>query len=127
MKKISRKQNNISEIKEEELTNSGVAKLLIQENENFREDIETLKKSLKKTQDAFEKLRTKLHDVEKENVALQQKDKDSLAIEIIKFCASAGFGIGTAILTLSHYKEIAIGLIILSIFVYIVAMVINRK
>lgn len=127
MSKTNGKQNNISEIKEEELTNSGVAKLLIQENENLRGEIDILKKSLKKTQDAFEKLRGRLHEVEKENVVLSQKDKDSVAVEIIKFCASSAFGVGTAILTISHYKQIALGLIVLGIIVYIIAMVIRRR
>jgi len=80
-------------IKEGDLDSSGVGKLLFLENKELKEELSSLRKSLKRTQDAFEKLREKFHEVDKEKSVMKYHISSSIIPSLLKFLTTGLFGI----------------------------------
>ena len=59
-RKSKRKKFN-SDLQDHELNNSGVAKILLQENQTLKNEVSSLKKSLKVSQNELESLRSRYH------------------------------------------------------------------
>lgn len=86
------KSNNSSSnlrLKEEDLAHPGVGKILLGDNKRLRKECNTLKKSLKLTQDELESLRCKNHELDKENSLLNYRLGNALLPETLKFVSSA--------------------------------------
>lgn len=90
------------------------------------EKINNLESSLKKTQDESEKIRTEKYEIEKENILLKEKLKDSWFISVLEFISSASLGFGLSYLT-THNTQIALSISIPSIIVYIVCVYLTKK
>lgn len=81
------------QIAEDDLKNIGVGKLLYLDNKELKAEISILKKSLKRTQDAFEKMRESFHKMELENGVMKYHISSSYIPEILKFLTSGLVGI----------------------------------
>jgi hypothetical protein len=112
---------------EDELCNSGVGKILLHENGILKKEIDVLKKSLKINQNELEKLRTKNHELDKENTILGYKLTTRILPEFLKFLASS-VGAGVAInFFFNNQIKFAIFSLTISIVIYIGILLIYRK
>lgn len=105
-------------LRDDELNNSGVGKILLSENKRLKEEVEALKKSLKINQNELEKLRSKNHELDKQNSILDYKLNTEFLPEFLKFIASsvgAGFAIN---FFFNNQINLAIISLIISIAVY---------
>jgi Tfp pilus assembly protein PilF len=66
-----------------ELNNSGVSKLLTNENTS-------LKKSLKVAQDTLEQMKEKFYETDKENALLSDRMRIHIFLEVLKLISSVG-------------------------------------
>lgn len=100
MSKKNRKDENIASnptLRDDELSNPGVGKILFNENIRLKAEIDTLKKSLKLNQNELEKLRSKYHELDKEKSILDFRLNTIFLPELLKFLASSvgmGFAVG---------------------------------
>jgi len=76
-------------LREEELLSPGVGKLLVDENNRLRVEIDALKKSLKRVQNKYENLRSKNHALDKENSILNSRLATLFLPEFLKFFTSS--------------------------------------
>ena len=81
------------------------------------EKINNLEASLKKTQDEAEKIRTEKYEIEKKNVLLEEKLKNSTVISILEFLSSAGLGFGLSYFSTNNL-QLAFSISIPSAIVY---------
>ncbi|HSX24605.1 MAG TPA: hypothetical protein VLG69_01420 [Candidatus Andersenbacteria bacterium] len=97
-KKIGRTKNKDSgpTLRDDELSNSGVGKILLEENKKLALEVDALKKSLKVNQNELEKLRGKNHELDKQNSILDYRLNIAFLPEFLKFIASS-FGAGLAV------------------------------
>lgn len=87
--------------------------------------INSLKASLKKTQDGYERERQKNHDLDKEKALLQAKFQNNSAIEFFKFLSSLGIGFAINYITQNNISlGIAFG--IPSVVVFLICLKINK-
>jgi hypothetical protein len=100
MSKNNRKDENINTnptLRDDELGNPGVGKILFNENIRLKAEIDALKKSLKFNQNELEKLRAKNHELDKANSILDFRLNTALLPELLKYLASlvgSGFAVG---------------------------------
>lgn len=87
---------------------------------------ESLKKSLKKTQNALEKMREEKFIHEKDNAVLTHKQKTMFWIEFFKFLSSAGVGFSANYFISGNY-QFALPIAISSIVIFIAALVFSNK
>ncbi|NTW22185.1 hypothetical protein HGA34_01410 [Candidatus Falkowbacteria bacterium] len=124
-----KKKNNkpISQLKDKELCNSGVGKILFAENGNLKDEVASLKKSLKQSQNELEKLRSTNHELEKKNNLMDYRLKTIFLPELIKFFASA-VGVGFAINFFFDGKiYMGIIMVVSSVFIYGLMLYLYRK
>ncbi len=109
------------ELSSEEQATTGVYKLQSKQ-------INTLKRSLKKTQDKLEEMREEKHKREKENAVLKHKQESMFWIELSKFLSSAGFGfsIGYLFIEDSNYY-LGLSILISSLIIFIISLVFSNK
>lgn len=115
------------EIKERDLEKPGVGKLLYMENKDFKDELTTVKKSLKKLQNEHEKLRMKNFETDKENTLLSYRLHINFIPEALKFLSSAGglgFAVGLYFQGHMKYAYIVGGV---SIFIYIIILFCYRS
>lgn len=121
MSKNNRKDENITSnptLRDDELSNPGVGKILFNENIRLKAEIDALKKSLKLSQNELEKLRSKYHELDKANSILDFRLNIALLPELLKFLASS-VGIGLAVGFFFKGKiEYAVISFVLSIVIY---------
>ena len=121
MSKNNRKDENITSnptLRDDELSNPGVGKILFNENIRLKAEIDALKKSLKLNQNELEKLRSKYHELDKANSILDFRLNTALLPELLKFLASS-VGIGLAVGFFFMGKiEYAVISFVLSIVIY---------
>lgn len=121
-----KKQIATSKLREDEM-NSGVGKVLLDENTHLRKENEALKKSLNATQNKLEKMREKYHELDKANHLLNYKLHTSFWPEFFKFVASsvgAGFAVN---FFFSNQTKWAMGSLLMSFLVYGGILFIYRK
>ena len=97
-----------------------MSKILLNENGSLKQEVKTLKQSLKLNQDELEGLRSKNHELDKANSLLGYKLSSDFLPEVLKFMASAGIGFATSLYftdqkTLSYEIGVLCGLIYIGI------------
>ncbi len=90
------------------------------------EKINNLEASLKKTQDASEIIRTEKYEIEKKNILLEEKLKNSLFISILEFLSSTGVGFGLNYFV-THNFQMAFSILVPSISIYAVCAYLTKK
>ena len=89
-------------------------------------EIESLKESLKKTQDELETMREKNFNREKENTILRHKQKNIVWIEVFKFASSVGVGFSTNYFFSGNYLS-ALTILISSFIIFTITLVSSNK
>ena len=112
------------ELNDNELANSGVSKILLNENGLLKQEVKTLKQSLKLSQDELEGLRSKNHELDKANSLLGYRLSADFLPEVLKFLASAGVGFATS-LFFTDQKTLSYGIGIICGLVYIGILYLN--
>jgi len=121
------RKNRLLKLKDRELASSGVGKIFQHENGLLKEEIGVLKKSLKQTQDELEKLRSRYHDLDKENGILGYRLHTSFLPELIKYLASS-IGAGIAVnFFFNHQNHYAWFSLIISTVIYGGVLLMYRK
>lgn len=129
MSKKNPKQNKnaITSLREDELSHSGVSKVLLDENGRLRSETEALKKSLKTVQNELEDLRSKNHTLDKENNILNYRLTTAFLPELLKFLASSvGAGLAVSFFFAGQTESAVISLII-SVVIYGGILILYRK
>ncbi len=106
-----------------DLKNPGVAKGILAENQRLQGEANQLKKSLRLTQDSFEKLRQKYHTRDKENAVMKEKYSLLSRFEIIKSLSLIGVGSAISFLIDKKYLTAAAT----GIISFILLLVVTRK
>jgi hypothetical protein len=96
------------EFTEKDLKNPGVAKRILADNQSLKREVSTLKESLKVSQNTFEKLRNKHHEIDKENAVLKERTSLLSRFEIIKSLSLIGVGSAITLLLNKNYIFAAI-------------------
>lgn len=103
-----------------EFMNPAVIKLKIEESNRLKQENRLFKKSLKETQNLYEKLRDEKGRLETSHAILKERQGNAILPEIIKFIAS-NFGAGVAFLLWSaSLKWQAVIAFLISLSVYAV-------
>lgn len=111
------------DLREDELGNTGVGKILLSENQKLTKEIVALKKSLKRNQDELEKLRSENHELDKQNTVLGFKLNTAIVPELLKFIASTFAG-GLAISLLFAQQFVLGGFVLfIAIGIYIAILI----
>ncbi len=120
-------KNRRTVLRENELTNSGVGKLLLADNERLQQEVDVLKKSLKESQDQLEDLRTRNHELDKANSILGFRLNTVFLPEFLKFIASS-VGAGLSVnFFFSNQVVWAIIVLVLSVVIYGGILYLYRK
>ena len=90
------------------------------------EKINSLEKSLKKTQDESEKERQAKNELEKKIILLESNLENNIYIEIFKFLSSGGIGFAINYVT-GGFWQLGLSIGIPSIIVFIVCIVVSKK
>lgn len=124
-RKSKRKKFN-SDLQDHELNNSGVAKILLQENQTLKNEVSSLKKSLKVSQNELESLRSRYHVLDKDNSLLGYRLKNAFLPEFLKFTAGIGAGFAA---NFFFNKQNTIGTLtlVVSLVVYAGVLHLQRK
>lgn len=116
-----------TQLRQQELSQPGVGKMLLKENQRARDEVEILKKSLRVNQNELEKLRSSNHALDKQNSLLNFQLDNSLVPETLKLVAST-FGTGFAVsYFFANRPKMGIGVGVVSIVVYAVILWFYRK
>lgn len=110
------------DLTEKDLKNPGVARRILADNENLKKEINTLRESLKISQNSFEKLREKYHESDKNNAVLHQKVSVSTNFEIIKSLSLIGVGSAITFAFNQNYLFATI-LGVLSLIIFLAAVI----
>jgi|GEM_PF-3535430 len=114
-----KKYKKITNLTNKDLESPGVAKFVINENE-------TLKKSLRETQDRLEKIKEEKFEHEKKNIILETKQKSIFWIEFFKFISSVGIGFAISYI-FSGNNTAALSFGIPSVIIFIIALIVGNK
>ena len=114
-----KRQNNKYGLSKAEQKTTTAFKMLSAENDS-------LKKSLKKTQDELEKMRREKFEHEKKNSLLEYRLEATFWIELFKFLASAGIGVSASYFIVGNlYLSLTIG--IPTVVIFIVTLIFGKK
>ena len=113
-----RKQNSNKLNKTEKATITAYKMLCTQNN--------TLKKSLKKTQDECEKFRNENHELDKKVALMEERFKNNIYIEVFKFLSTCSLGFAINYATNGFWQTgLTIG--IPSVIVFLACILIYKK
>ncbi len=114
-------------LRDNELTNSGVGKLLLADKERLQQEVDVLKKSLKENQDQLEDLRTRNHELDKANSIFALRLNTAFLPEFLKFIASS-VGAGLSVnFFFSKQMVLAIVVLVISVVIYGGILFLYRK
>lgn len=117
----------ISNLREDELSNSGVGKVLLGNNKKLQTEVDALKRSLKNVQNELENLRSQNHTLDKENNILNYRLTTAFFPELLKFIASSiGAGFAISFFFNGQIKFAAISFVI-SVLIYSSILFLYRK
>ena len=116
-----------TQLRDDELANSGVGKILFEENRVLKNEVTSLKMSLKVSQDELEKLRTHNHELDKKNSIMEYKLTTSFLPEFLKFIASSICAGAAVNFFFTNQIFLATISLVVSIFVYGGILFLYRK